>query len=305
MKTEKEVMAERLKKEKTDMDKRIEAREKRQQAKEDRAVSLIKWSVISVFGIILLFSIFYVVPAGHRGVLMTFGDVNLDSQEEGLHVKIPFAQSVKKFDVRTTKLEEVANAASKDLQDVQSTVALNYHISPAQAPVLYRDIGPDFMDRIIRPSIQESMKAISAKYTAEELITKRASVKADARELLKEKLATFYIIVDDFNIVDFQFSEEFDKAIESKVTAEQLMLKAEMDLERIKVEKEQMITQAEAEAESLRLQKMEITPDLIKLRQIEMQKEAIAKWNGVMPYVTGGAMPFFDVGSLGLEAGMS
>ncbi len=103
--------------------------------------------------------------------------------------------------------------------------------------------------------------------------------------------------MDDFNIVNFQFSEEFDKAIEAKVTAEQLKLKAATDLERIRIEADQKIAQAQAEATALNLQKLEITPDLVRLREIEVQREAVNKWNGELPQVTGGAMPFIDITS--------
>ncbi len=249
----------------------------------------------------ILFSI-YTIPAGERGVLLTFGKPSMDAVEEGLHFKIPLAQSIKKIEVRTQKIETEADSASKDLQTVQTTIAINFHLMPESTPMLYQEIGLSYKERIIDPAIQESVKAVTARFTAEELITRRPEVRQGIQEEIKIRLERYYITVDDFNIVNFQFSEEFDKAIEQKVTAEQLKLKAEMDLERIKVEKEQKITQAEAEAESLRLQKQQITEDMIKLREIEVksksldvQREAIEKWNGQLPQVTGGAIPFIDM----------
>ena len=241
-----------------------------------------------------VFGSIYTIQAGHRGVLLTFGKPTMEAQEEGLHFKVPFVQTIKKMEVRKQKIEVNADSASKDLQDVQTTIALNFHINPEETPILFQKIGVDYRTRIIDPAIQESVKAVTAKYVAAELITKRPQVREDMRKLLKEKLQNYYIVVDDFNIVNFQFSEEFDKAIELKVTAEQLKLKATMDLERIKIEKQQIITQAQAEAEALRLQKQSITPELVELRRIEMQKIAIAAWDGVMPQATSG-MPFIDV----------
>jgi len=237
----------------------------------------------------------FTISAGERGILLTFGKPSMDSIGEGLHFKIPIAQTVKKMEVRTQKVEVGADSASKDLQNVETTIALNYHLMTESVPKLYQEIGKDYRERIIDPAIQESVKAITAKFTAEELISRRPEVRQGIQEELRKRLEKYYIMVDDFNIVNFQFSEEFDKAIESKVTAEQLKLKAEMDLERIKVEKEQTIARAQAEAESLRLQKQEITPDLIKLRQIEVQRLAIEKWDGKMPQVTGSAIPFIDI----------
>ena len=128
------------------------------------------------------------------------------------------------------------------------------------------------------------------------MITRRSEVRSGIQNVLKDRLNRYYILVDDVNIENFQFSEEFDKAIESKVTAEQLKLKAEIDLERVKIEANQEIERAKAEAEALRLQKQEITSDLIRLREIEAKLEAIDKWDGKLPTVTGGVMPFIDVG---------
>jgi len=256
--------------------------------------SLAKYGLLLFALLLLTFTTFYTISAGYRGVLLTFGKPSMTSIDEGLHLKIPIAQTIKKMEVRKQKIEVVAASASLDLQDVQTTIALNFHINPESTPKLYQEIGKDYSNRIINPAIQESVKAITAKYRAEELITKRPKVREDMREFITQKLQKYYLVVDDFNIVNFQFSEEFTKAIESKVTAEQLKLKADRDLERIKIEKLQKITQAEAEAEALRLQKQQITPELIKLRQIEMMMTAIGKWDGKMPEATAG-MPFIDI----------
>jgi regulator of protease activity HflC (stomatin/prohibitin superfamily) len=245
---------------------------------------------IGFFVLMLLLSSVYTISAGERGVLLTFGKPSMDSVQEGLHFKIPFAQKVKKLEVRTQKIETSADAASKDLQNVDTIIALNFHLMQESVPRLYQEVGFSYKERIIDPAIQESVKAVQAKFTAEELISCRTDVRDGIQETLKDRLLKYYIVVDDFNIVNFQFSEEFDNAIEAKVTAEQQKLKAEMDLERIKVEKQQTITQAEAEAESLRLQKQEITSDLIKLRQIEVQRLAIEKWDGIMPRVTSSSL---------------
>jgi len=263
---------------------------------------LAKYGLLLFALLLLTFTAFYTIQAGYRGVLLTFGKPSMNAIDEGLHLKIPIAQTIKKMEVRKQKIEVTADSASKDLQDVMTTIALNFHLSASQVPKLYQEIGKDYSDRIINPAIQESVKATTAKFTAEELITRRPEVRDSIKNFITEKLKKYYIVVDDFNIVNFQFSEEFDKAIEAKVTAEQLKLKAEMDLERIKVEKEQKITQAQAEAEALRIQKQQITSELIKLRQIEMMMAAIGKWDGKMPEATAG-MPFIDItpSSMGIE----
>ncbi|UCD21275.1 MAG: prohibitin family protein [archaeon] len=267
----------------------------KKEKKKTKVSGTVVWIVILV---ILFLASFNVIGAGHRGVLLTFGKPSIGAKGEGAHLVIPFVQSIKRMEVRTQKIETNADSASRDLQDVQTTIALNFHLSPEEVPKLYQEIGKAYRERIIDPAIQESVKAVTARFTAEELITRRPEVRTGIQEALKERLGKYFIMVDDFNIVNFQFSEEFDKAIEQKVTAEQLKLKAERDLERIKIEKEQKITQAQAEAEALRLQKQEITSDLIKLRQIEVQRLAIEKWDGILPTVTGGAIPFIELTQL-------
>jgi len=250
----------------------------------------------------IIFFIFFIRPwvqvgAGQRGIVLNFGAVQTQVLGEGLHLRIPLMQEVVFMDVKLQKAETDAAAASADLQDVSSRVALNYHIVPDKANVVYQKIGLQFKERIIDPAILEVVKAVTAKYTAEELITKRPAVSEAMRLALMERLIVNNIAVDAFSIVIFSFSKIFTEAIESKQTAEQLALKAKRDLDRIKIEAEQKITAARAEAESLRLQRANISIDLIELRKIEANMKAIDKWNGVLPQVTGGgAIPMIGLG---------
>jgi regulator of protease activity HflC (stomatin/prohibitin superfamily) len=237
------------------------------------------------------------IGAGERGVVLNFGAVQDEVLGEGLHFRIPIMQTIIPMDVKVQKAVTDAASASADLQDVTLAVALNYHILPDKANVVYQNLGVQFKERIIDPAIQEVMKAVSARYTAEELITKRPAVSEAIRAALSERLLAYNIVVDAFSIVTFSFSRVFTEAIEAKQTAEQLALKAKRDLDRIRVEAEQKIAAAKAEAESLRLQKANISPDLIELRKIEANLRAIDKWNGILPQVTGaGAVPFIGVG---------
>lgn len=239
------------------------------------------------------------IGAGERGVVLNFGAVQDNVLGEGLHPRIPIMQKVVIMDVKVQKAMTDAAAASSNLQDVSSTVAINYHIIPDKANMVYQSIGAQFKERIIDPAVQEVVKAVTAMYTAEELITKRRAVSDAMRTTLTERLLAYNIAVDAFSIVGFSFSKLFMEAIEAKQTAEQLALKAQQDLQRVKIEAEQRITAARAEAESLRLQRESITKDLIELRRIEASLKAIEKWNGIMPQVTGsGAVPFIGVGEL-------
>jgi regulator of protease activity HflC (stomatin/prohibitin superfamily) len=254
--------------------------------------------IVIIIILILILNPFVMVGPGERGVVLNFGAVQPVVFGEGLHFRIPLVQKVIKMDVRVHKSQTDAESVSKDLQDTHSTIAVNYHILPDHANWVYQNIGSDYKNRIIDPAVQEVVKAITARYTAVELITQRERVRTEIKELLKQRLQPSNITVDDFAIVNFKFSQVFTQAIESKQTAEQLALKAQRDLERIKIEAEQKVATAQAEAEALRLQKANVTPELVRLRQIEASIKAIEKWDGHLPKVTGGAMPFIDMKSL-------
>jgi regulator of protease activity HflC (stomatin/prohibitin superfamily) len=262
---------------------------------------VVAWVIGLVVILIVVFGTFYTIQPGERGVLITLGKPSMDAMNEGFHMKVPLIQKIVKMEVRTQKYEAGATAASQDLQIVTATIATNYHILPETVPKIYTELGLAYGERVIQPMEQEVVKATTAKFTAAELITKREEVRMEMKTLLTERLRERGIIVEEVSIVNFDFSKSFNEAIEAKVTAEQLKLKAENDLQRIKVEAEQTITQANAtatsrlaiataEAQSLRLQRQEITPQLIQLRSIE-------KWNGVLPSVTGGVVPFINVQS--------
>ena len=267
----------------------------------DSMMKIIPAKLMVIAGVIIFILIFLrpwvQVGPGQRGIVLNFGAVQKQVMEEGLHVLIPVMQKVVHMDVRVQKVETNAAAASADLQDISTRVALNYHIVPDKANIVYQSIGVQFGERIIDPAIQEVVKAVTAKYTAEELITKRAIVGEAMRLALAERLIANNIAVDAFSIMTFSFSKVFTEAIESKQTAEQLALKAKRDLDRIKIEAEQKITAARAEAESLRLQRANISTDLIELRKIEANMKAIEKWNGILPQVTGGgSIPLIGLG---------
>ena len=267
------------------------------------AVGKVPKKFLVIVGVIILVLVFFrpwvQVGAGQRGIVLNFGAVQKLVLDEGLHFRIPVMQEIVLMDVKVQKAETDAAAASADLQDVTSRVALNYHVVPDKANIVYQSIGVQFKERIIDPAILEVVKAVTAKYTAEELITKRPAVSEAMRRNLMDRLLANNIAVDAFSIVTFSFSKVFTEAIESKQTAEQLALKAKRDLDRIKIEAEQKITTARAEAESLRLQRANISPDLIELRKIEANMKAIEKWNGILPQVTGGgAIPLIGLGDV-------
>ena len=249
----------------------------------------------------LSFWSFKIVRPGTVGVVTHFGAVQDNILPEGLHLIVPIHTKVVLLDVRIQKLETEASASSKDLQVVTSRVALNFYLSKEKANTIFQELGLRYHDTIIHPTIQESVKSATAQFTAEELITKRPKVKEKIFDDIKSRLSHNNIVVTDFSIVDFNFSPEFNRAIEEKQVAEQSALRARNDLERIRTEAEQVKVRAEgeaqakledakAEAEAQRLLKETLSPQIIQLRAIE-------KWNGALPTVTGGASggAFFDI----------
>lgn len=246
---------------------------------------------IGIVVIVLLTTTFTIVPTGFRGVVTRFGKVTGKVFDEGLHFKIPFIETVNKINVQIQKEETDADSSSKDLQSVDARVALNYRIDAARVQDLYQNVGKFYVQKIVDPVIQESVKSGMARFTAEELITKRAEVKTAIEDIMSETLAEQGISVVDFNIVNFNFSQAFDNAIEAKVTAEQEALAAKNKLEQIKFEAQQAIESSKGRAEAIEIEAKALrnNPDVLELRAIE-------KWNGVLPQVTGnGATPFINL----------
>lgn len=245
-------------------------------------ITLVIMVVVVVAGLGALISSIASIDAGHAGVVFNKQTRTIEpvALKSGWSFVWPYIIQVTEMETRVQKEQVTASAASKDLQDATTEVALNYYVLADDAPYVFEHIGLDYKARIIDPAIQESVKASTALFTAEELITKRETVRAKIHELLTEKLLQSRIRVDAVSITNFKFSPDFQKAIEDKQTAAQLALKAENDLKRIQVEAEQRVTQAKGEAEAIRIQAEAITQQggmaYVALKQIE-------KWNGVYP----------------------
>ena len=251
----------------------------------------------AVFVLVLVWECVGIVRPGERGVLLRLGAFRGTIFNEGLYFKIPFVDRVVLMNTQIQKYTAPATSSSKDLQVVTTEVTLNYQLGAEDVGEVYRNLRTDYENRVIQPYIQEAVKSTTANYNAEELITQRPAVKNALQDLVSERLAPLGMRVVQLSITDFQFSSAFQQAIEAKVTAVQQALEAENALKRVEFEAKQKITQATAEAKGLELQKAQITPDLIRLRQIEVQRTAVEKWNGVMPSVvtSGGPVPMLDV----------
>lgn len=242
--------------------------------------------VCTVLVSILLFFIFCfrIVGVGQVGLVTRFGRINREAGS-GVLIKLPWPmERLSKISIQVQKEQAIAAASTSDLQDVNTTLALNYHIDPNHVKELYTSIGGDYKVRVIDPAIQEAFKATSAQFTATELLQKRPLVKERAFEILKSRLEHRNIIVDDVSIINFNFSRQFTQAIEAKQVSAQQAEQAKYEVEKAKNQAAAAIVAAQGQKTSQQLVKQTLTPELL-------QKYAIDKWNGVMPlYIGGGAV---------------
>jgi regulator of protease activity HflC (stomatin/prohibitin superfamily) len=247
-------------------------------------------------GILLFVALFFrpfaIVNAGERGVVMRLGRVQDGVLDEGFHFVLPLITSVKTLSVRVQRSDIKAQAASKDLQDVTTEMALNWHIEPDKVNTVFQRIGDEtqILERIINPAVSEVLKAATAKKNVEEILTKRTELKQEIDQALKTRLVNYGLAVDDVSLVDFGFSPEFNKAIEAKQIAEQQAKQAEFVALKATKDAEAEVNRAKGQAEAQRLQRLTLTAELL-------QKQAIEKWDGKFPVYMGGnaPLPFINV----------
>lgn len=245
--------------------------------------------VAIVIGIVVLMTVlstFTIVGPGQKGVVMNWGQVQPVVLNEGLHWLIPFVQKVEQVSARVLKNDVEANAASKDLQEVNVEIAINWHLLPDRVSDVYRNIGnvDEVFERIVSSRVAEEVKAVTAGYNAEELITKRQELKSTIERELAQSLLVQHLVLDNLSIVNIDFSDDFNKAIEQKQVAEQNSKRAEYVAKQAAQEAQAAINIAKGQAESQRLQQ-EALDDKI------LQKLWIDKWNGVLPQYMSSSMP--------------
>ena len=246
--------------------------------------------LVVVVCLVLGFGSWGTIDAGHRGIVMRMGKITGEIKGEGFYTKTPWLDSVWEVNVQTKKEQVETGGASKDLQSVKAVVALNLNVMPDKCAALFQQYSGDYLNAYVAPAMQESIKAVIAQYTAEELISKREIVRDGIAKLIAAKLTPIGIQTDALNIVDFDFSDAFNHAIEAKVTAEQNALAAKNLLAQKKFEAEQVVATARGKAEAMSIESKALAenPQVLQLRALE-------RWNGVLPQVTSGAIPFIDV----------
>lgn len=245
------------------------------------AVSTLRLFLV-VLVVVLATRFFVVVPAGERGILMQFGAVQQQILDEGLHPLIPVAQNVKLLSVRVQSFVMQTEAASKDLQDVGVEVSLNWHVLPDQVNSLFQRLGDleQISAKVIRPAIEDGIKAVLASFTAEQLVTERATVKSAIESLLNDRLSRYNLALDDIDLLQVDFSERFREAVEAKQVAEQEAKRAEYEAIRAQRLADAKVFLAKGQAQAQKLLQAGLTPEIL-------EHEAIEKWNGHLPLVVG------------------
>lgn len=230
--------------------------------------------IIVLGGLILLFS-FKTIKSGEIGLKTRFGKITDTSLKEGINFKIPFIEKITKINTKVQKTEMNVETSTKDMQIVNSSVSVNYRIDIEKAPNLYREVGNEYEETILIPAIKESFKSAIAKYNAEEITVNRSEVSQSCLQAIQDKVIKYGIIIEDFNLTDFSFSEEYTNSIEQKQVAEQ-------NLEKARLEAKKKIVEAEATKKANELLQQTLTNELI-------EKQFIEKWNGELPKVYGGS----------------
>lgn len=230
---------------------------------------IVIFSLVCLFALITLFCSFQTIRSGEVGLRVRFGKIIDSNLSEGLNLKIPYVEKIVKVNIKVQKVEISTMAASKDLQDINTVIAVNYRVEGKSASNLYKTVGNSYEDIILQPAIQECVKSVISKYTAEEVVTSRTEVSSKSLEELQNKVSNYGIVIDSFNIINLTFSEEYSNAIEEKQVAEQKLATA-------KLESEAKIVEAEATKKANDLMKQSLTDELIA-------KQFIEKWDGKLP----------------------
>ena len=248
-----------------------------------------------------------VVPVGHTGIMLTMGRVQDTPLDEGVNFKVPFIQRIVTMDNRIQKMEISTEAFSRDIQTVSATLAVNYKVSKVQTFSLYKNVGLNFETILIVPATHEALKSVSAQYTAEELISARQRVSEQVMMLLNEKTGINGIDITAFNIIDFDFSNEYIKAVEDKQVAEQRKKQADIEnqtaIEKAKAEAERVKIESQGQADALRIEAAGRAESYSlqneALSELNIQMEYINKWNGRLPQIqSGGSSLIYDLSGL-------
>ena len=237
---------------------------------------IIIFSVVGLFLITTLFCSFTTIKSGEVGLKTRFGKIVNTSLNEGINFKIPYVEKIVKVNIKVQKNQLKTESSSKDLQTIKTQLAINYRVSVDKAVSLYKNVGSSYEETILQPAIQESIKAVMSQYTAEQTITLRNEVSDKCLQEIQSRVGKYGIIVDEFNIIDLDFSEAYNQAIEEKQVAEQKVLTAQQELEKAKIEAEKKVVEAKATKEANELLNQTLSDEVLL-------KQFVEKWDGKLP----------------------
>jgi regulator of protease activity HflC (stomatin/prohibitin superfamily) len=253
---------------------------------------------------IVLWGTFVIIPAGHRGVCLWWGSVEKRIMGEGLNFIVPIAERVIKVDVKVQPhpFKEI-DASSKEYQIVKMTGMMNFHIDPSFVNDLYQKVGLDFADKVIDPAFNDFVKEVVPTYPIGEILPKREEIRQRAMKKLGDNLSRYHIIVDDIYFANIRFSPGYEGAVEAKQVAQQQVETQKQVLAQREIEAQQKVATAKGEAEAIQVvaQGQAKANDVLSrsITPILVQYKSIEKWNGILPQVSGGAVPFVDLRKMG------
>ena len=248
-------------------------------------------SVVALIAVMVIFSSFYTIKSTERGVLSTFGKISPSVIEDGLHVKIPFIQTIKKVNIQQKKFDGTENSYTRDVQTSEVKYTINYDLVRSNVNNLIRNVGEDYHNRIVVPFIRSAMKESFGNFAATEIVENRDAVRREIESTLRRTLDSNYFLNIQFQLVDIDFDDEFENAIKEKQVAEQNALKAKNVTIQVEEQAKQTKIKAEADAEAIRIKAkaLESNPKLVEY-------EAVQKWDGKMPeYMMGNSLPLINL----------
>ena len=254
---------------------------------------IVKWTIygfLGLFALITLFSSFYTVKSTERGVLSTFGKIHDKAVSDGLHLKIPFIQTIQKVNVQQKKFDGTEDSYTRDVQTSEVSYTINYDLVRENVSLLIKNVGADYHTRIVEPYIRSAVKSSFGNFNATQIVENRDKVRHEIEDKLRQTLDRRYFTNIHFQLVNIDFDDQFETAIKEKQVAEQNALKAKNVTIQIEEQAKQTKIKAEAEAEAIRIKAnaLEKNPRLVEY-------EAVQKWDGQLPEYTGGAIPFLNI----------
>ncbi|MCK9594214.1 MAG: prohibitin family protein [Candidatus Omnitrophica bacterium] len=236
---------------------------------------LIKTGVF-VVALVIFFGSFYVIGVGQVGVIFNQATGQTKSVQSGFNLKMPVIEQLSVFDIRTQRIDIVEDCASKDLQLVRMKTVINYHLDYTKVNEIFTKVGRDYTDKIIIPITNEIAKSLVSQYTVENIIVKRAELKDAIEVALRVKLGEYFIVIESVNLVNVDFTPEFNRIVEAKQIEEQKIKTAEYKKMQAAQNKEAVILEAEGESKRQELIKATVNPQIVSL-------EWIKKWDGKLP----------------------